>query len=55
VDLADIIRKLVLAADSAGEITVDIFKELTTSEVSADDIERLIDSLNAQGIWIVDE
>jgi Sigma-70 factor, region 1.1 len=55
VDLADTIRKLVLAADSGGEITVDIFKELTPSEVSADDIERLIDSLNAQGIWIVDE
>ncbi len=54
-DLAETIRKLVAAAGSAGEIAVDVFKELVPPELSADELERLIDSLNAQGIWIVDE
>jgi hypothetical protein len=54
-DLAETIRKMVLAASAAGEITVDTFKGLTPADMSADDIERLIDTLNEQGVWVVDE
>ena len=54
-DLAETIRKMVLAASPAGEISIDTFKDLTPADMSADDIERLIDMLNAQGIWVVDE
>jgi hypothetical protein len=54
-DLAETIRKMVLAASAAREITIDTFKDLTPADMSADDIERLIDMLNAQGIWVVDE
>ena len=54
-DLAETIRKMVLAASAAGEITIDVFKDLTPADLSADDIERLIDTLNEQGIWVVDE
>jgi len=54
-DLAETIRKMVLAASAAREITIDTFKDLTPGDMSADDIERLIDMLNAQGIWVVDE
>ena len=54
-DLAETIRKLVLVAGPTGEIPVDVFKELTPAELNAEDIERLIDSLNAHGVWIVDE
>jgi hypothetical protein len=54
-DLAETIRKMVLAASAAGEITIDAFKDLTPADISADDIERLIDTLNEQGIWVVDE
>lgn len=54
-DLAETLRKLVLAAGSAGEIAVGIFKELIPSELSAEEIEQLISDLNAQGIWIVDD
>jgi hypothetical protein len=54
-DLAETLRRLVLAAGTAGEISVDVFKELVPLNVAADEIERLIDTLNAQGIWIVEE
>jgi hypothetical protein len=46
---------MVLAAEASGEISVDTFKELTPVNLSAEDHERLIHTLNAQGIWIVDE
>jgi hypothetical protein len=54
-DLAETIRKIVLAAGAAGQITVDVFKDLTPAGLSAEDLERLINALNDQGIWIVDE
>ncbi len=54
-DLAETMRKLVDAAGPAGEITVDIFKELIPEELSAEDLEQLINSLNAEGIWIVEK
>jgi hypothetical protein len=54
-DLAETIRRLVAAAGSAGEIAVDVFKDLVPPELNTDELENLIDSLNAQGIWIVDD
>ena len=54
-DFAETIRKMVLAAGTSGEILIDAFKDLTPPDLSAEDLERLIDTLNAQGIWIVDE
>jgi hypothetical protein len=53
-DLAETIRKMVQAAGIAGQISVDTFKDLTPPELSAEDIERLIGALNAQGVWIVE-
>jgi len=54
-DLTETIRQMVLAANSAGEITIDVFHELKPSELSPIELERLIESLNSQGIWIVEE
>lgn len=54
-DLAETIRKRVLAAGPAGEIAVDIFKELIPPDLSTEEIERLIACLNARDVWIVDE
>lgn len=54
-DLTETIRKMVLAANPAGEIAIDIFHELRPSELSSIELERLIESLNSQGIWIVEE
>jgi hypothetical protein len=54
-DWAETIRKMVLAAGVAGEIPVDRFKELTPLGLSAEELERLIDALNAEGVWIIEE
>ena len=54
-DLVETVRKLVLAAGAGGQISVDIFKELTPPDLRSEDIERLIDILNEQGVWIVEE
>ena len=54
-DLTETIRKMVLAANSAGEIAIDLFNELRPPEMSSIDLERLIESLNSQDIWIVEE
>jgi hypothetical protein len=54
-DFAEILRKLVLAVGASGEISVDAFKGFVTADLGAEELERLIDALNARGIWIVEE
>jgi len=54
-DLAETIRKMVLAAGGAGEIPVDTFKDLTPLGLTAEELERLIDGLNAEGVWIIEK
>jgi hypothetical protein len=53
-DQSDVIQKIVGLANEVGEISVDHFKESLPDAVSTDDIESLIEALNAKGIWIVD-
>ena len=49
-DMAETIRKLALAAGTVGQLSVDTFKELVPLDVTAEEVERLIDTLDAQGI-----
>ena len=41
-------------ANEAGEISVDQFSDVIPAGMLADDIETLIEALNAKGFWIVD-
>jgi hypothetical protein len=54
-NLVETIRKMVLAAGTAGEITVSCFKEMIPPELSDAEIESLIEMLNARGVWIVED
>lgn len=53
-DWSDIIQKFIDLANEVGEISVDEFSELLPSVASTDDVESLIEALNAKDIWIVD-
>jgi len=54
-DLAETLQRLLQAAGSAGEISVGLFTEMLPPGLSAEDVEQLINDLNAQGVWIVDD
>jgi hypothetical protein len=54
-DLVEAVRKMVLAAGTAGELSVSMFKEVTPPTVSAEESETLIEMLNAAGVWIVED
>ena len=54
-DLVEAVRKMVLAAGTAGEISVSIFKQMAPPSLSAEETESLTDLLNAAGVWIVED
>ena len=54
-DLAETLQRLLQAAGPAGEISVDLFTKMLPPELSADEVEQLINDLNVQGVWIVDD
>lgn len=53
-DWSDVIQKIIAIANELGEVSVDQFKETLPATISADDVEGLIEALNAKGIWIID-
>jgi hypothetical protein len=54
-DWSEIVRKMVILARENGQITFVQIDELVPPTVNQADIERLIEALNAKGIWILDE
>jgi hypothetical protein len=54
-DWSEIIRSMVVLAEARDNVTFAELNDLIPPKANAEDIERLIDALNAKGIWIADE
>jgi Sigma-70 factor, region 1.1 len=54
-DWSEIVLRMVILAEEKGQITFAQINELVPPKAAPADIERLIEALNARGIWIVDD